>query len=118
MLPSHVRLNILCFDFAMQHSTDIGEDAKGVNINYPYIGVLKNDSVLSFAVIAERLVLLATKSFFKALKGLMAAFYVFNIEYPKFIRLPLLFIQHFFFSIVEKSLPPACVRLISSLDNL
>ena len=118
MLPSHVRLNIFCFDFAMQHSTDIGEDAKGVNINHPYIGVLKNNSVLSFAVIVERLVLLATKSFFKALKGLMAAYYVFNIEYPKSICQPFLFMQHFFFSILEKSLPPACVRLISSVDNL
>ena len=86
--------------------------------NHPYIGVVAGDDSLSFSVVTERLLILSTGSFFKAFQALMASFYAFNIEYPKALSTPLIFIQHFIFSIKEESLPPAIVRFISSVDKL
>ena len=86
--------------------------------NFPYIGLVAGDSSLSFYIIAERLVLLSSTSFLKVLKGLMAVYCSFNIQYPQSLSLPLLFIQHFLFNIKEDSLPPAIVRFISSVDKL
>ena len=57
-------------------------------------------------------------SFLKALKGLMAVYYSFNIQYPQSLSLPFLFIQHFLFNIKEDSLPPGIVRFISFVDKL
>ena len=86
--------------------------------NHPHIGVVAGDDSLSFSVVIERLLILSTGSFFKASQALMASFYAFNIEYPKALSTPLIFIQHFIFSIEEESLPPTIVHFISSVDKL
>ena len=87
-------------------------------MNHPYVGVVASDDSLSFFVVTERLLVLTTNSFFKALRGMMACFYVFNIEYPKGLHMPLIFLQHFVFCIKEESLPQALIRFIGLIDRL
>lgn len=113
----HSKLCHICVS-VLQKTSDVSVQARQVPMNHPYIGVVAGDSTLSFFVITERLVLFSTGSFLKALKGLMAAYYVFNIEYPKGLNMPLLFIQHFVLCIKEEILPQALIRFITSLDKL
>ena len=94
------------------------EQAYGVAVNYPYIGVAVGTETISFALVTERLVVFTTNSFIKVLKGLMAAYYIFNIEYPKVIQYPLCFIQHFLFNIKNDTLPQTIIRFISCIDKL
>ena len=61
---------------------------------------------------------LTTSSFFKAMGGMMACYYVFDIQYPQPLNIPLTFIQHFVYSIKEDVIPQALVRFISCLDKL
>ena len=48
----------------------------------------------------------------------MACYYVFDIQYPQPLNIPLTFIQHFVYSIKEDVIPQALVRFISCLDKL
>ena len=102
----------------MQNPSNVGEEAKKIPVNHPYIGVVAGDDTLSFFVVAERQLVLSTNSFFRALRGIMASYYIFNIEYPKELHMTLIFIQHFIFCIKEVNLPQAVIRSISSLDKL
>ena len=96
----------------------MSEQAKKLSNNFPYIGLVAGDNTLSFFVIAERVVLLSSSSFLKVLRGLMAAYYSFNIQYPQTLSQPLIFFQHFLFSVKEDTLPPAIIRFISCVDKL
>ena len=61
---------------------------------------------------------LTSNSLFKALRGMMACFYVFNIQHTKALNMPLVFIQHFVFGIKEEYLPTTVTKFISSVDRL
>lgn len=98
--------------------SDMTEQAKKLSVNHPYVGVVIGNDSVSFYLITERLIIFSTRSFIKALKGLMAAYYVFNIAYPKPLYSPLSFIQHFLFNIKNTTLPPAVIRFISCIDKL
>ena len=106
------------FLFSSQSSSNVAEQAKKVAVNHPYIGIIACTDSLSFSVVTETLLVLTTGSFFKAFQGMMACFYVFNIEYPKALSIPITFILHFISSIKEENLPPTVVRIISSVDKL
>ena len=70
----------------------------------------------SFHVVTERIVLLSTTSFLKAAKGLVASYYVFNIQYPPQLLYPLTFLQHFLFDVKEDKLPPITVCIIITIE--
>lgn len=61
--------------------SDMTEQVYGIAVNHPYIGIAIGNERISFALVTERLIVFSTNSFMKVLKGLMAAYYVFNIEY-------------------------------------
>ena len=61
---------------------------------------------------------LTSNSLFKALRGMMGCFYVFNIHYTKALNMPLVFKQHFVFGIKEEYLPTTVTKFISSVDRL
>jgi len=88
-----------------------------MKINYPYIGVATRKDSFSFFVVTERLVTLTTNSSFKAMTGMIACYYVFNIQYPQPLNIPLTFVQHFVYCIKEV-VPSALVRFISCIDKL
>ena len=92
--------------------------AEEVKLNHPYVGVVARDDSFSFFVVTERLVVLTTNSFFKAMSGMMACNYVFDIMYPQPLNVPLTFVQHFVYSIKENVIPQALVRFITCLDKL
>lgn len=96
----------------------MSEQVCGVSVNHPYIGVALGNDSISFVLVTERLVVFSSSSFMKVLKGLIAAYYVFNIVYPKTLHPPLSFIEHFLFNIKTGALPPTVVRFISCIDKL
>ena len=89
-----------------------------VPYNHPYIGVVAGDATVQFFVIAERNVLVRSKSFQSSLKSLIAAYYAFGICYPTATKAPLIFIQHFLLNIKEVKLPDNIIRFVSSIDSL
>lgn len=94
------------------------EQVRGVIFNHPYIGVAIGNETVTFVLVTERLVVFSTNSFMKVLKGLLAAYYIFNIEYPRVLQYPLCFIQHFIFNVKSDTLPPTVIRFISCIDKL
>ena len=74
---------------------NISNEVQKIPNNFPYIGVATGDDSLSFYLVVERTVLFSSSSFLKVLKGLIAAYYTFDIQYPQSLSLPLIFLQHF-----------------------
>ena len=58
------------------------EEAKKLK-NYPYLMVLESAEAINFVVMVEREAFVETETFNSALLYLFAAYYVFNIAYPK-----------------------------------
>ena len=100
----------------VQNPADVEKEAEKMKLNHPYIGVVAKDESLSF-VVTERLIMLATSSFFKAMVGMMACYYVFDIQYPQLLNIPLTFVQHFVYCIKDV-IPHALVPFISCLNKL
>ena len=97
---------------------NIADQVPDVDINHPYIGTIIANESISFTLVTERLIVFTSNSFYRVLRGLMAAYYVFNIEYPKNLYHLMCFIQHFLFGIKIDTVPPAIVKFISCFDKL
>jgi len=70
-------------------------------------------------VCAEQSVVLESRSVNDALIDLIAAYFVFDISYPKYLDSVLIFIQQFVFSLKDQQpLPNAVVKLVGNLEKL
>ena len=70
-------------------------------------------------ICAEQSVILESKSVKDALIDLMAAYFVFDISYPKYLDSVLIFIQHYVFDLKDQQpLPSAAVKLVGNLEKL
>ena len=98
---------------------DLDREVQKINQNFPYLVLVTENSSVQLFLVAERLVLHECSSFMSGLLSLIAAYFTFNIEYPKPLYAPCIFIQHIVFNIKDKQATPApLVRLLSSLDNI
>ena len=71
---------------------------------------------MQFFLVVERIVVSKTSDFFKALWGLTAAYFAFNIQYPKPLTNILVFTQHLLLGIKNKGqkIPPLVNRVYSA----
>ena len=87
----------------------------------PYIvttGIAGEEQFQIF-ICAEQSVILESKSMKDALIDLIAAYFVFDISYPKYLDSVLIFIQHFVFNLKDQQpLPNAAVKLVANLEKL
>lgn len=98
---------------------DIEDEIQNVAEVSPYIVVLGDISGCQYFIVCEKEVLVEAKSMKDAIIDLMAAFYVFDIAYPKSTAPVLLFIQRYVLNIKDSQpMPPSCSRLITSLNKL
>ena len=68
--------------------------------------------------VAERVIMEKSKCFFGALQALLAAYFIFNIEYPKSLRAVLIYLQCFIFSLkIDQTVVtvPHCVNHFNSI---
>ena len=79
----------------MQNCSDVSAKALTVATNHPYIVVIPSDSAVQFCIIVERNVLIKSKYFQCSLLSLIAAYYVFGIEYPTSSKSSLIFDEYF-----------------------
>ena len=71
-----------------------------------------------YFVCVEKLVLCKCSDMADALHTLIAAYYVFDIAYPKQVHPILLFIQRYLVGIKDdQPIPPSLIRTISALDK-
>lgn len=70
-------------------------------------------------VCAEKSVILESRSVKDVLIDLIAAYFVFDISYPKHLDSVFIFIQHFVFNLKDQQpLPNAAVKLVGNLEKL
>ena len=80
---------------------------------------MKSDNKVQFYIAAEREVFGATTSVFTAMTNLVAAYFTFNIAYPKPLYSFLIFVQHYILKFKDEQTVPTCTtQLISALDKL
>ena len=100
----------------MEHNLD--EEAMTLSENHPYMGVVIGGTSLQVFVIVERTVL-ETVEASTALSGLIAAYFSFNMTYPKGLYPLLIFIQHYILKIKDKQPTPICLtKFLSSVDKI
>lgn len=72
-----------------------------------------------YFVCAEKKILCQTVKIKEAFLDIIAVYYVYNISYPKFSSVVLLFFQQYVFNIKDSQIIPIpLIRLISSLNAL
>ena len=85
----------------------------------PRIVVLTSDESKQFFVVAEKEILTESTSLKRALVDVIAAFFTFDMAYPKQLYPVLLFIQHHILDIKDDQQVPNIVRIVfSALDRL
>jgi hypothetical protein len=95
--------------------SDLKDVVQRENRNHPYLVVVSNQKIY---LVVERIVLGKTRSFTKALWGLIGAYFTFNISYPKPYYNVLIFIQHLVLMIRDKQpVPPIVTRVFSALQQ-
>ncbi len=98
--------------------TDLDDVVQSVGQNFPYLALVSENGRAQLYVVAERIVLHKCPSVLRGLLSLVAVYFTLNIEYPKALYAPLLFLQHFVFNIKDQQpIPGVVVRLLSSLDQ-
>ena len=86
--------------------------------NHPYIAMVIGGSSAQLFLVAERCVLEAIEES-TVFVGSIAAYYAFNMAYPKPILSVLLFIQHYLLVVKDKQPAPiALTKFLSSLDKI
>ena len=74
---------------------------------------------MNYYLVAERIVMMHCQSLFEALQGLVASYFMANIEYPRPLTALLIFIQHIVLGIKDSQLMPNMVtQVVSSLDKM
>lgn len=91
------------------------EEAKKLK-NYPYLMVLESAEAINFVVMVEREAFVETETFNSALLYLFAAYYVFNIAYPKGCYSVFIFLQKYVLAVgsEDKLYQSQSVRLSQS----
>ena len=98
---------------------DVDKEVMSIAQNFPYIVMLTGDENIQFLLVAERKALTSTDNFMEILTALVAAYFTFNIEYPKALYPIFIFLQHFVMELKDcQSVPNALTRVLSSLDRL
>lgn len=84
--------------------------------NEPHILMVSNR--VQFFVCTERNILAEGASLIEALKDLIAAFFIFDMEYPKSLYPLLIFLQRYVLNIRDSQrIPPIVTRVMSTLDQ-
>ena len=97
---------------------NLDEAAVAVSENHPYLGLVLGGTSLEVYLVIERCVLEAVGAS-SSFTGLIAAYFAFNMTYPKALYAVLIFIQHFLLIIQDKQpLPISLTKLLSSLDKI
>ena len=100
----------------LQGNENLEEQISAMPVNYPYIAVVTMDAAMNIFIVAEKVVLCKAASISEATKLLLAAFYVFNIEYPKLLGGVLYFFEYYLYNIrSRKNLPIAVIQLCNEL---
>ena len=87
--------------------------------NWPYLVLLKHDCRIQILVVGERQVITEADTLWEGLKGLLGAYFAFNIECPNKLRALLIFIQHYVFKVRDTQSTPKVVKQVkSSLDKI
>ena len=86
--------------------------------NHPYIAMVIGGYSVQLFLVAERCVLEAIEEVAVFVRSI-AAYYAFNMAYPKPILAVLLFIQHYLLGVKDKQPAPiALTKFLSSLDKI
>jgi len=100
---------------------DIDNEISKIKQSAPYlviIGVPGDINCQIFAC-AEQETVLECRSVSDAIIDLIAAYFTFNISYPKFIKCLLLFIQHFIFGFkYSQEVPMAVKNIVRNLEKM
>ena len=90
------------------------EEAKKLKKNYPFLMVLESAEAINFVVTVEREAFVETETFNSALLYLFAAYYVFNIAYPKGCYSVFIFLQKYVLAVgsEDRQTVPKSVREI------
>jgi hypothetical protein len=78
------------------------------------------DETSTFKILAEGIEICSPIDLIQAVVCLMAAYYIFNIEYPQQVKLSLLFIQRELLDIVEEGqvVPKSLLSLVQKMNSL
>ena len=105
-----------CLKSLQQIDTDIDKEVQRISQNLPYLVLVAGNSSAQVFVMTERLILHECSFMCGLLSLIVITYFAFNIEYPKPLYAPYIFLQHIIFNI--KGIPTALVRLFSALDNM
>jgi len=100
---------------------DVDHEVTSIEQSAPFLVFtgLAGTETAQFFVCCEQSVLLESKTVRDAIIDLLAAYFTFDIAYPKNISAMLLFFQHIVFEIKDKQvLPAAAAKLVSNLNRL
>ena len=103
----------------VQNADDLSAVGGSIGVNAPYVVVCQSAEETSFHIMVERESLSEVNTFKSALIHLMAAYFVYDIAYPKPFYSTLILIQHQIFEVVDKQRVPACViEMVTSLKRI
>lgn len=101
-----------------EHFSDLHEYLGRITVNTPYIAVVYLNSKIEFYIVAERIVISKVSNLYKAIYGLIATFFIYDMSYPTPMRHVLLFIQHIILKLVDKEkLTPIVLKVHSSITS-
>ena len=98
--------------------TDIEREVSELSQAEPFIAVTgrAGTEAAQFFIICEKSILLESKSLRDAFIDLIAAYYVFDIAYPKSVAGAMLLFQHYVFKLKDQQPPPSCLcKLVQNL---
>lgn len=99
--------------------SNLDEEVQSIeNIN-PYIVVLCGEGSIEVYLVAELEILQQLSSSSNLFLQLIAAYFAFDMVYPKVLFAVLIFLQHFVLDLKDKQVIPVSVtKLVSSLDRI
>lgn len=95
------------------------DELRKLRNTWPYLVLIGHRTTFQLMLVAERQVICRVSTLWEGLKGLLGAYFAFNIEYPKPLRALLIFVQHHIFNVKDRqSIPNSVKQIKSSLDKL
>lgn len=89
------------------------------NLNYPYIIVCFTAEEVTYNIVVEQEPMCELRYFKGALIYLMAAYFIFNIAYPKPLNSLLVMIQHYIFGLADTQVDsPAVIQTVTALKRM
>ena len=113
--PIHVH-QILMIPF---HMMTFEQDISQTHLNHPYIAIVHDGESTQIFLVVERIAMTSCTTFMEAKCGIVVAYFVFDIAYPKSLETLLLFIQHLVMGVRDTpTLPPIVTQVYSALEAL